>query len=154
MGPFNSLNSDDSCSYICQDGRRRRRRRRRWRRRLLDSPYIINDIISTTLLTKQMHKSRRPESIDRETFNHVLNDDYCSHNAIIIFSCWSEWICCQSERKREAAAIREAELWLTATRGKKGKWAAASLCGVAGEKWLSKNAVDICCFVYQLAGAE
>lgn len=52
-----------------------------------DSPYIINDIISTTLLTKQMHKSQRPESIDTETFNHVLNNDYCSHNAVIIFSC-------------------------------------------------------------------
>lgn len=148
MGPFNSLNSD-SCSYICQDVRRRRRRR------ILDPPYIINDIISTTLLTKQMHKSHRPESIDRETFNHVLNNDYCSHNAIIIFSCWCEWICCRSERRREAAAIREAERWLTATLGKKreagggvfmwsGRWKVAVkkcsgyllFCLSAGWRWI------------------
>lgn len=69
---------------------------RRRRRQLWESPYIINDIISTTLLTKQMHKSLRLQSIDTETFNHVLNNDYCSHNAVIIFSCWSGWMCCRS----------------------------------------------------------
>lgn len=52
--------------------------------RPLASPYIINGIVSMTLLTKQMHKSHRSESIDTETFNHVLNNDHCSHNAIII----------------------------------------------------------------------
>lgn len=75
MGPFNSLNSDDSCSYICQEGEEGG-----WRKGEEGGgggreegggggreegggggvPYIINDIISTTLSTKQMHKSRRP----------------------------------------------------------------------------------------------
>lgn len=82
-------------------------------RQLLDSPYIINGIISTTLLTKQMHKSHRHESIGTETFNHVLNNDYCSHNAIIIFSSWYEWMCCQGERRHEAGVIRQTEPWLT-----------------------------------------
>lgn len=56
------------------------------RRQLLDSPYIINGTVSTTLLTKKIHKSRRRVSIDMETFHHVQNNDYCSLNAIIIFS--------------------------------------------------------------------
>lgn len=99
-------------------------RRTRRRQQLWEPPYIINDIISTTLLTKQMHKSLRLQSIDTETFNHVLNNDYCSHNAIIIFSCWFGLMCCQSVIRvrggvRSAAAIREAERWLTATEGKK-----------------------------------
>lgn len=74
----------------CEQHRRRRTRRRR---RPLDSPYIINDIISTTLLTKQMHKSQRPESIDTETFNHVLNN--LTTVPIIISSCWFRLTCCQ-----------------------------------------------------------
>lgn len=122
---------------------------RRRRRRPLDSPYIINDIISTTLLTKQMHKSQRPKSIDTETFNHVLNNDYCSHNYFqLLIQINGLSGCDQSARRREAAAVTPGLLWLTVA------VAAASLCGVAAEKWLSKNAVDICCFVYQPAGAE
>lgn len=60
-----------------------------------ESPCIINGIISATLLTKQMHKSHRPESIDTKIFNHVLSNDYSSHNAIIVLSCWCEWMRCQ-----------------------------------------------------------
>lgn len=132
-------------------GCEQRRRRQPW-----ESPYIINDIISTTLSTKQMHKSLRLQSIDTETFNHVLNNDYCSHNAIIIFSCWFGLMCCQGVIgvRGDVKQPWSAERWLTAMEGKKEKRAAASLCGVAAEKWLSKNAVDICCFVYQLAAAE
>lgn len=80
-----------------------------------DSPYIINDIISTTLLTKQMHKSHRPQSIDMETFNHVLNNDYCSHNAIIIFSCWFELIACQSaiRARGDVKQWSSTEQWLS-----------------------------------------
>lgn len=81
-------------------------KRRRRRRQLLACPYIINGIISMTLLTKQMHKSHRSESIDTETFNHVLNNDHCSHNAIIIFSLWFGWMRCQF-RERRRGAIRE-----------------------------------------------
>lgn len=56
---------------------------------------IINYIIYIRLLTKQIHKSW-VESIDADIFNHVLNNDYCSHNAIIIFSSWIELIFCHS----------------------------------------------------------
>lgn len=89
MGLFNSLNSDDSCSYICQVvvEEVEEKVEEEWGGgggRLRASPYIINGIVSMTLLTKQMHKSHRSESIDAETFNHVLNNDHCSHNAIII----------------------------------------------------------------------
>lgn len=56
-------------------------------------------------------------------------------------------MCCQS-------AIRGGRALIDSDGGGKAEWEAASLCGVAAEKWLSKNAVDICCFVYQLAGAE
>lgn len=88
MGLFNSLNSDDSSSDFCQvvdeekvekKGEEEGVGGRPWA-----SPYIINSIISMTLLTKQMHKSNKSESIDTETFNHVSNNDHCSHNAIII----------------------------------------------------------------------
>lgn len=89
---------------------------RRRRRRPLDSPYIINDIVSTTLLTKQMYKSHCRESIDTETFNHVLNNDFCSHNAIIILRFWCAWMSAW-----EGKGIREALFWLTPTGEKKTK---------------------------------
>lgn len=118
-----------------------RRRRRCRRRQLLDSPYIVNGTVSTTLLTKKIHKSHRRVSIDMETFHHVLNNDYCSLNAIIIFSFWFEWMCCQCEGRHEAGAIREAELWLTATKEEKAKWVAGGIFMWSG-RW--KVAVKKC----------
>lgn len=117
--------------------------------RLEASPYIINGIVSMTLLTKQMHKSQRSESIDTETFNHVLNTDHCSHNAIIIF---------HLRLGRVVLSLAWQAIRLLAEidksgSGRRNPCRAASLCRVAAEKWLSKRkrkkAVDICCFVYE-----